>query len=230
MSEHFYIDKESVLVAVDCIIMGFKDNDIHILIAKRPFDPLRSNWSLMGGFVKGNEGLSGAVQRVLYEYTGLTGIYMEQVGVYGEMDRDLGERVISIAHYALVDMDKTDISNAEKFGAKWVSLQQMPKLVFDHNQMVSDTMKRLQQRAAVKPIGFNLLCEQFTLPTLQSLYEAIYQESIDKRNFRKKILAMDILEKLDTKDKNSSKKGAFYYQFNKEKYQKLIESGLHFSL
>jgi hypothetical protein len=146
------------------------------------------------------------------------------------MDRDLGERVISIAHYALVDMDKTDISNAEKFGAKWVSLQQMPKLVFDHNQMVSDTMKRLQQRAAVKPIGFNLLCEQFTLPTLQSLYEAIYQESIDKRNFRKKILAMDILEKLDTKDKNSSKKGAFYYQFNKEKYQKLIESGLHFSL
>jgi ADP-ribose pyrophosphatase YjhB (NUDIX family) len=230
MSEHFYIDKESVLVAVDCIIMGFKDNDIHILIAKRPFDPLRSNWSLMGGFVKGNEGLSGAVQRVLYEYTGLTGIYMEQVGVYGEMDRDLGERVISIAHYALVDMDKTDISNAEKFGAKWVSLQQMPKLVFDHNQMVSDTMKRLQQRAAVKPIGFNLLCEHFTLPTLQSLYEAIYQESIDKRNFRKKILAMDILEKLDTKDKNSSKKGAFYYQFNKEKYQKLIESGLHFSL
>ena len=230
MPEHFYSDKESVLVAVDCIIMGFHENDLHILIAKRPFDPLRSNWSLMGGFVKGNEGLSGAVQRVLYEYTGLTGIYMEQVGVYGEMNRDLGERVISIAHYALVDMDKTDISNAEKYGAKWVSIRTLPKLVFDHNMMVTDTIKRLQQRAAVKPIGFNLLGDQFTLPTLQSLYEAIYQEPIDKRNFRKKILAMDILEKLETKDKDSSKKGAFYYQFNKEKYELLIQSGLHFSL
>jgi ADP-ribose pyrophosphatase YjhB (NUDIX family) len=230
MPEHFYSDKESVLVAVDCIIMGFHESDLHILIAKRPFDPLRSNWSLMGGFVKGNEGLSGAVQRVLYEYTGLTGIYMEQVGVYGEMNRDLGERVISIAHYALVDMDKTDISNAEKHGAKWVSIRTLPKLVFDHNLMVTDTIKRLQQRAAVKPIGFNLLGDQFTLPTLQALYEAIYQEPIDKRNFRKKILAMDILEKLETKDKDSSKKGAFYYQFNKEKYELLIQSGLHFSL
>lgn len=230
MSEHFYTDKESLLVAVDCIILGFHENEIHILIAKRPFDPLRSNWSLMGGFIKSNEGLSKAVERVLFEYTGLTGIYMEQVGVYGEIERDLGERVISIAHYALVNMELIDVSGADQFGARWVPLKEMPKLVFDHNLMVDDTIKKLQQRASIKPIGFNLLPENFTLPTLQNLYEAIYQETIDKRNFRKKILAMDILEKLEIKDKDSSKKGAFYYKFNEEKYSQLVQQGFHFSL
>jgi len=106
----------------------------------------------------------------------------------------------------------------------------MPELIFDHNKMVKDTITLLQRRASVKPIGFNLLTDQFTLPTLQSLYESIYQEPIDKRNFRKKLLTMDILEKLDEKDKSSSKRGAFYYKFNKEKYDQLIEQGMHFSL
>jgi 8-oxo-dGTP diphosphatase len=228
--QHYYSDKEPLLVAVDCIIMGFYENELHILIAQRPFDPLKSNWALMGGFVKMNEGLIQAVERVLFEYTGIDGIYMEQVGVYGDTNRDLGERVISIAHYALIDLNKIDMAVSETFGAKWVSIKSLPPLVFDHNKMVADTIKRLQQRAAVKPIGFNLLPEKFTLPMLQSLYEEIYQEPIDKRNFRKKILSMDILEKLEEKDTSSSKKGAYYYKFDAEKYQKLIQQGLHFSL
>jgi 8-oxo-dGTP diphosphatase len=142
----------------------------------------------------------------------------------------LGERVVSIAYYALVDMDKFDTSLVEKYDARWISISHLPELIFDHNKMVKDTINTLQRRAAVKPIGFNLLGDQFTLPSLQSLYEAIYQETIDKRNFRKKILSMDILEKLDEKDKSSSKRGAFYYQFNKDKYDQLIQQGLHFSL
>ena len=166
----------------------------------------------------------------LNEFTGIDNIFMEQVKAYGEINRDLGERVISIAYYALVNIELFDTTLAEKYDAKWVRLSLLPELIFDHNKMVKDTINILQRKAAIKPIGFNLLGEQFTLPTLQSLYESIYQESIDKRNFRKKLMTMDILEKLEEKDKGSSKKGAYYYKFNKEKYDQLIQQGLHFSL
>jgi len=230
MTASFYKNKDTHLIAVDCIIMGFKDNDLHVLAAKRQFEPMKGSWSLMGGFVNQGESINEAAGRVLDEFTGIDGIFMEQLGAYGEVERDLGERVVSIAYYALVDMDKFDTSLVEKYDARWISISHLPELIFDHNKMVKDTINTLQRRAAVKPIGFNLLGDQFTLPALQSLYEAIYQETIDKRNFRKKILSMDILEKLDEKDKSSSKRGAFYYQFNKDKYDQLIQQGLHFSL
>ena len=230
MTAAFYKNKDTHLVAVDCIIIGFKDNDLHILIAKRQFEPMKGGWSLMGGFVNHGESINEAAQRVLDEFTGIDDVFMEQLGAYGEVERDLGERVVSVAYYALVDMDKFDTSLAIKYDARWVKISSFPELIFDHNKMVKDTINTLQRRAAVKPIGFNLLGEQFTLPILQSLYESIYQETIDKRNFRKKILSMDILEKLEEKDKSASKRGAFYYKFNKDKYDQLIQQGLHFSL
>jgi 8-oxo-dGTP diphosphatase len=230
MTASFYKNRDTHLIAVDCIIMGFKDNDLHVLAAKRQFEPMKGGWSLMGGFVNQGESINEAAGRVLDEFTGIDGIFMEQLGAYGEVERDSGERVVSIAYYALVDIDKFDTSLVEKYDARWISISHLPELIFDHNKMVKDTINTLQRRAAVKPIGFNLLGDQFTLPSLQSLYEAIYQETIDKRNFRKKILGMDILEKLDEKDKSSSKRGAFYYQFNKDKYDQLIQQGLHFSL
>ena len=230
MTGAFYQNKDTHLVAVDCIIIGFKDNDLHILIAKRQFEPMKGGWSLMGGFVNSGESINEAAQRVLDEFTGIDDVFMEQLGAYGEVERDLAERVVSIAYYALVDMDKFDTSLAIKYDARWVNITSLPALIFDHNKMVKDTITTLQRRAAVKPIGFNLLGEQFTLPMLQSLYESIYQEPIDKRNFRKKILLMDILEKLDEKDKSASRRGAFYYRFNKDKYDQLIQQGMHFSL
>ena len=230
MTSAFYQNKDTFLVAVDCIIMGFRDNELQILIARRPFEPLRGGWSLMGGFVNAPETITEAAERVVGEFTGIDDIFMEQVGAYGELNRDLAARVISIAYYALVDMDLFDPTLTEIHDARWVRMSQMPELIFDHNKMVKDTISILQRKAAVKPIGFNLLGEQFTLPTLQSLYESIYQETIDKRNFRKKLLTMDILVKMEEKDKSSSKRGAFYYQFNKEKYDQLIEQGMHFSL
>jgi len=230
MTSTFYQNKDTFLVAVDCIIMGFRDNELHILIARRPFEPLKGGWSLMGGFVNEHESINQAAERVVGEFTGIDDIFMEQVGAYGELNRDVAERVISIAYYALVDIDQFDTSLAGKNDARWVRITQLPELIFDHNKMVKDTINILQRKAAVKPIGFNLFGEQFTLPTLQCLYESIYQETIDKRNFRKKLLTMDILEKLDEKDKSSSKRGAFYYRFNKDKYDQLIQQGLHFSL
>lgn len=230
MNSTFYSNITTHLVAVDCIIMGFKDNELNILLTRRPFEPLIGGWSLMGGFVKLSESVNVAAARVASEFTGITDLYMEQVGAYGDVDRDLGQRVISIAYYALINMDLFDTSLMDKYDARWVKISLLPDLVFDHNKMVKDTISLLQRRAAIKPIGFNLLGEQFTLPQLQCLYEAIYQETIDKRNFRKKILSMDILEKLEEKDKASSKRGAFYYKFIKDKYDQLLEQGLHFSM
>lgn len=230
MFNSHYSNKDRFLVAVDCIIIGFRDNKLNILIARRPFEPLKGGWSLMGGFVNKEETVQNAAIRVVNEFTGISDVYLEQVGAYGDLERDLGERVISIAYYALVNIENFDKSLTSRFDAKWVKMNNLPELIFDHNKMVRDTLNQLQRRAAIKPIGFNLLNEQFTLPTLQSLYESIYQENIDKRNFRKKLTSMDILEKLDEKDKSSSKKGAYYYRFNKEKYDQLIQQGLHFSL
>ncbi len=229
MTSEFYKNKDKLYVAVDCIIMGFHDNELNILIEKRPFEPMKGCWSLMGGFVNSYESINEAAKRVVGEFTGIDDIYLEQVGAFGEVDRDV-ERVISIAYYALVDIEKFDTSLAAKYDARWVKITKLPDLIFDHSIMVRDTLNLLQRHAAVKPIGFNLLQEKFTLPTLQSLYESIYQSVIDKRNFRKKILAMGILEKLDEKDKNSSRKGAFYYQFIKEKYDQLIQQGLNFTI
>jgi ADP-ribose pyrophosphatase YjhB (NUDIX family) len=222
---NFYHDQQKILVSVDCIILGFKQNKLNVLIFKRKFEPLKGEKSLMGGFVKPGESIDETANRVLLEYTGITDVFMEQVGTYGNVERDTGERVISIVYYALINMESYDERLEKVHNAQWIDINEVGKLVFDHNQMLTDTIKILRRRAAIRPIGFNLLPEKFTLPQLQSLYEAIYQTSLDKRNFRKKIFEMDILEKLDEKDKNASKRGAYYYRFNKEKYDRRLEDG-----
>lgn len=229
MEQGFYRE-EKFYVAVDCIILGFKEGKIYLLISKRKFEPLRGHNTLMGGFLQSDESLSETVTRVLHEYTGIEDVYMEQVGTYGEKDRDEGDRVLSIAYYALIDMNMFDDELCKLHNTHWEELDKVGKLIFDHNQMLDDTVSLLRKRAATLPIGFNLLPEKFTLPQLQSLYEAIYQKSLDKRNFRKKILEMDILEKQEDKDKSGSRRGAFYYKFNKEKYDLLLQKGYYFSL
>jgi ADP-ribose pyrophosphatase YjhB (NUDIX family) len=230
MAASFYQEQSKLYVAVDCIILGFNNNEINILLHKRKFEPLLQHWSLMGGFVRNGEDLDEAASRVLTDCTGIEHIFMEQIGAYGEVTRDLGERVISIAYYALVNINDFSTELLEKYDANWIKVTEIPELIFDHNRLVDDALSLLKRKAATRPIGFNLLPEKFTLPQLQCLYETIYQNPLDKRNFRKKLHAMDILEKLDEKDKKSSRRGAFYYKFNKEKYNKLCEQGFFFSL
>ena len=225
----FYRNEDKHFVSVDCIILGFKGNAIHVLIIKRKFDPLKGERSLMGGFVRQDESVNDTVARVVYEYTGIENVYWEQVGAYGNVDRDIAGRVISIVYYALIDMELFDETLMRKYDAEWVNINQVGDLILDHNQFLTDTLRLMRHRTATRPVGFNLLPEKFTLPQLQSLYEAIYQTSLDKRNFRKKIFEMDILEKLDEKDKNASKRGAYYYRFNKEKYDRRLEDGAVFS-
>lgn len=230
MTPLFYREQDKFFVSVDCIILGFKDDKIYLLISKRKFEPLEGCDTLMGGFLRANESLDETVSRVVLEYTGIQNVFMEQVGTYGDINRDSGERVISIAYYALIDLELFDEELCKTHNARWEEIGKVKDLVFDHNKMLSDTLEILRKKTASQPIGFNLLPEKFTLPQLQSLYEAIYQTSFDKRNFRKKILEMDILEKQEDKDKSQSRKGAFYYTFNKEKYDQLLEKGYYFSL
>lgn len=229
MTPLFYKDQERFYVSVDCLILGFKNDKLYLLISKRKFEPLKGKNSLMGGFIRANESLSETVNRVVYEYTGIEDVFMEQVGAYGDVGRDTGERVVSIAYYALIDIQSFDEELCAIHNAHWAELENVGELIFDHNLILSDTIAILRKKTATQPIGFNLLPEKFTLPQLQSLYEAIYQTTLDKRNFRKKILEMNILEKQEDKDKQSSKRGAFYYKFNKERYDQLMKEGFYFS-
>lgn len=216
----YYSINPKFYVSVDCIIFGFSEGELNLLLLKRNFEPSKGEWSLMGGFVQQDESVDDAAKRVLAELTGLENVYMEQVNTFGEVGRDPGERVISIAYYALININEYDREAVQQHNAFWVNINEMPDLIFDHPQMVQAARDLMKQKASTKPIGFNLLPELFTLSQLQSLYEAIYGEDIDKRNFRKRIAEMDYIEKTDKIDKKGSKRGAALYKFNDKVYQK----------
>lgn len=216
----YYNVNPKFYVSVDCIIFGFSEGELNLLLLKRNFEPAKGEWSLMGGFVQEDESADEAAKRVLAELTGLENVYMEQIGAFGEIDRDPGERVISLAYYALVNINEYDRELVQKHNASWVNIDQLPHLIFDHEQMVAKAREMMKQKASHKPIGFELLPEFFTLTQLQTLYEAIYGEELDKRNFRKRVAEMGFIEKTDKIDKTTSRRGAYLYKFNNKIYQK----------
>ena len=214
----FYSEHSKVWVSVDCIILGFDEGKLRILIGKRKMDPGRGEWSLYGGFVRSDESIDDAANRVLYDLTGLRNLYMRQVGAFGSVDRDPGERVISIAYYALINVKDYDDRLRKEHSVEWVNIDDIPQLYSDHNEMVSKALKLMRQKIKTEPIGFRLLPSLFTLTQLQRLYEAIYGEELDKRNFRKRIKEMDFIEKTELIDKTGSKRGAALFRFNKRIY------------
>lgn len=213
-----YSEHEQYYVALDCIIFGFDRKNLKLLLIKRSFEPRKGDWSLMGGFLGTDESLDDAASRILHNLTGLQDIYLEQLKGFGEVDRDPVARTISIAYYALINIHDHDKNLLPEYSAKWFPIDELPNLIFDHEKMVSLAKARLRQKASSQPVGFELLPETFTLPELQQLYEAIYETSLDKRNFRRRILSMEVLEKTDKKQKKYSKKGAFLYKFDEDKY------------
>jgi len=221
-----YKQHDRFLLAVDCIIFGFDGEQLKALFIKRAFEPGLGKWSLMGGFVTHEEGVEDAAERILNQLTGLSNIYMEQLSCFGEVDRDPGGRVISVAYFALINIADYGEELMQRHNAKWFDLKKIPSLVFDHKKMVVLAKERLQQKVANHPIGFALLPHKFTLRQLQNLYEAIYETEIDKRNFTRKILDIGILNKLDEKERESSKKGSFYYVFDEKKYKQLDREGM----
>lgn len=225
-----YQNRKQYYVAVDCVIFGFDDEQLNLLLYKRDFEPEKGKWSLMGGFLQEQETLDVAAYRVLARITGLRDIYMEQMYTFSEVNRDPAARVLSVAYFSLINIHDYSAATLEKNGNKWFPISELPSLIFDHDAIVAKSLKRLKHRAKNQPIGFELLPENFTITQLRCLYEAIYQTSLDPANFRRKILAMGLLDRLPFKDMNGSKKGSYLYAFNKEKYENLTAKGFSFEV
>ena len=183
----YYKEYSKVWVSVDVIIFGFDEKKLKVLIGRRQMDPGRGEWSLYGGFVSANEGIDDAAKRTLYGLTGLNNLYMRQVGAFGSIDRDPGERVISIAYYALINVKDYDEKLRKEHDVQWVDINEIPILYSDHNLMVEQALRIMRQKIKTSPISFQLLPQLFTLTQLQTLYEAVIGDEVDKRNFRKRI-------------------------------------------
>ena len=208
-----YIEQPRYPVAIDCVIFGYENDKLKLLLYPRRFAPSKGEWSLMGGFVQKDESMDDTVNRVLKLTVGLENIFMDQVGAFSEPLRDPGGRVISMAYYALIRIDEHDTELVEEKGGKWWPITALPKLIFDHSQMVANALEKLQNNATFNLIGKELLPEYFTLTQLNNLYNAIFQREFNAGNFRKKLTTLNSLEKLNSRDMQSSKRGAYFYKF-----------------
>ncbi len=213
-----YTHPHRILVAIDCIIFGFDGKELKLLLIKRNFDPEKGKWSLMGGFLNEYEDLEVGAARVLTELTGLENVYMDQLKTFGNVSRDPLERTISVCFYALINIEDHDVQLAKAQNGHWFGLDQLPALIFDHKNMADMALNELRYKAALHPIGFELLPPKFTIPQLHKLYEAIYGHTIDRRNFSRKILSTGLLIDTGMKNENSSTKKAILYQLDQEKY------------
>lgn len=222
-----YANQPHYLVAVDCIVFGFDGEHLKLLLVKRGLEPEINQWSLIGGFVEQHETPDDAAIRVLKKNTGLEGVYLEQFKVYGQPDRDPMERTLSVAYFALIDINKYQMQLNNDYHAEWFLVNDRPKLIFDHDIMVAEAQKKLRYKAALHPILFELLPKKFTLPQLQILFEEVNDTKIDTRNFSRKIISTGLLLRLEEKDKSSSKKGAYYFKLDKKKYQSNFQSILN---
>jgi 8-oxo-dGTP diphosphatase len=223
-----YLNQKAILVAVDCIIFGYDGEHLKLLVIKRAIEPIKDQWSLMGGFVGENEDIDGAAKRILLQLTGLHDVYLEQFHAYGDPERDPIERTVSIAYFALIDINKYSKQINDQYHAEWFKLKEIPTLIFDHDKMVKAAMDKIRYQAALHPILFELLPKKFTIPQLQALYEQVYDSPIDNRNFIRKITASGMLIKQNEKDKSSSKRGAFYFKFDRLKHRSQFQSFLNF--
>jgi ADP-ribose pyrophosphatase YjhB (NUDIX family) len=201
------------LVSVDCIIFGYEDEELKLLVFNRKIEPSIGGVSLVGGWVNDNESVEDAARNVLQRITGLSDIFMEQVYVFSQIDRDPGGRVISVVFYALIHIDAHDRKLVEGYGARWISIKNMPELIFDHNVMVEKALEKVRLKATYELIGKELLPEKFTILQLRNLYNALFIKEFDPGNFRKKVLSLKVLERLNSKNTTESRKGAYYYKF-----------------
>jgi ADP-ribose pyrophosphatase YjhB (NUDIX family) len=218
-------------LTVDCVVFGFDENELKVLLIQRGLEPFKGRWAFPGGFVRVDETVDDAARRELVEETGLKGIFLEQLYTFGEIDRDPRDRVVSVAYYALVKLSDhrakaaTDAANAE-----WFPISKVPKLAFDHAEILETALARLKSKVRYEPIGFELLPPKFTLSQLQQLYEAVLESDLDKRNFRKKVLSLDLLVPLKETQMAGRHRPAQLFEFDAEKYEKLKKRGFNFEV
>jgi 8-oxo-dGTP diphosphatase len=218
-------------LTVDAVVFGLDDEDLKVLLVERDLEPFQGRWALPGGFVHDDEGLEEAARRELQEETGLERIFLEQLYTFGDVGRDPRGRVVSVAYYALVKLGDHKVRAAtDAREASWFPVWDPPSLAFDHDRILQTALARLKGKVRYQPIGFELLPAKFTLTQLQRLYETILERPLDKRNFRKKLLAMELLVELDEVEQDVAHRAARLYRFDRRKYQQLEKDGFNFEL
>jgi 8-oxo-dGTP diphosphatase len=218
-------------VTVDCVVFGLDDGDLKLLLIQRSAEPFKGKWALPGGFVTPQESIDAAARRELREETGMSEPFLEQLYTFGEPDRDPRERVVSVAYYALVKLaDYALRAASDAQDVAWFPVAELPALAFDHDRIVETALRRVKAKVRYEPIGFELLPEKFTLGELQRLYETVLETAIDKRNFRKKILGMELLDPLEEYQRDVAHRAAQYYRFNRGRYDQLRKRGFNFEL
>lgn len=216
---------------MDCVVFGFDEGELKVLLIQRALDPFKGKWALPGGFVHVDETLDDAARRELAEETGLENVFLEQLYTFGTVKRDPRERVVSVAHFALVKLSDYKAKAAtDAAKAAWFPISELPKLAFDHADIVAVALARLQGKVRYQPIGFELLPPKFTLSELQHLYEAILGAELDKRNFRKKVLGFGLLLALNETQMAGRHRPAQLFRFDADKYEKLKKRGFNFEL
>jgi 8-oxo-dGTP diphosphatase len=218
-------------LSVDCVIFGFEEAKLKVLLIKRTIEPSQGLWALPGGFIRYNENIEDASSRVLSELTGVKGLYMKQLGAFGDVNRFPERRVITLIYYAFVKPGQYTInSGPDASDAKWFDVYTLPELPFDHKKIIEAALNRLRRDVKYKPVGFNLLPDKFPLLRLQELYEAIYGVKFDKPNFRRKIMKMNLLVELNEKQTGVAHRSARLFKFDKNRYDSLTEKGFIFEM
>ncbi len=227
----YQYDYQRPAIATDCAILGFDGGELNLLLIEREKEPFKNKWALPGGFVFIDETTEDCAKRILLEKTGIKNVFIEQLYTFSDIDRDPRERTISVAYYALVNKRQFElIAGRDTIKAEWFEISKLPKLAFDHSKIVKAAILRLKGKVSYQPIGFELLDDKFTLTQLQAVYESILDTPIDKRNFRKKIVGMGLLQALEEKEKNVARKAARFYKFDNKTYKELTQKGFHFEL
>jgi 8-oxo-dGTP diphosphatase len=218
-------------LTVDVVVFALDEDDLLVMLIRRSLPPFAGEWALPGGFVRVEETLDEAAQRELREESGLAGIFLEQLYTFGEVNRDPRERVVTVAYYALVNLAGHDVrASTDAAQAAWFPVSELPKLAFDHEQIVAAALTRLRNKVRYQPIGFELLPEQFTLRQLQHLYEIVLGRPLDKRNFRKKVLGMGILKDTREIETDVAHRAARLFRFDQRAYQRLTKRGFLFEI
>lgn len=222
----------NISLTVDAIVFGYEPKEgLSVLLVKRKYPPFKGRWAIPGGFVKEKESLEQAVERELEEETGVKVNYLEQLYSFGNPKRDPRSRIVTIAYYGLVRSASFELFAAtDAEDAQWFHLSELPKLAFDHQNILDYALERLRSKVSYKPIGFKLLDKKFTMEEIHHLYETIYDRKLDRRNFRKKFLKLNILEELEEKSGGGPGRPGSYYRFDEKKYLALEKKGMSFEV
>lgn len=229
MPETYTYDYPRPMVTVDVVVFSIIDDDLKVLLVRRGAEPHKGQWAIPGGFVGMDEGLDDAARRELAEETNVSDIWLEQLYTFGRPDRDPRGRVISVAYYALISAKSRELAAAtDSDEVGWFSVYGPPPLAFDHQEVIEYALTRLRWKLDYTSVGFQLLPTKFTLSDLQKMYEVILGKELDKRNFRKKILSMNILEPLKETEMRGPHRPAQLYTFKESEFVHWKDRGIIF--